>query len=318
MTWSPGELWLDADVLWFREALPATAGAGPALDPPLFLPAPNGLEASRRRRAAARVSRRRRQLATRTVPAVALVVGSATMLPIAWLRHGDAARGAQPLQEDPPSLTHRLDNLFAPAADGIEADVRSAAARVRASAQAEATGIEAELADVRWHHAISAGLWYSGHLVNGTQLPVQGPDWVTWDPITDSVPNHPERLYGNQRTIRTLITVIAAYRAAHPNAPRVVIGDISRRGGGRLDDHLSHQNGLDVDVYYPRRDRLLRAPIAVSQIDHRLAQDLLDRFVAAGAKMIFVGYSTGLHGPSGIVIPYPNHDNHMHVRFPRP
>jgi murein endopeptidase len=112
--------------------------------------------------------------------------------------------------------------------------------------------------------------------------------------------------------------VIAAYRAAHPNAPRVVVGDISRPDGGRMDEHVSHQNGLDVDVYYPRRDRRARAPFAVSQIDRHLAQDLLDGFVAAGAQMVFVGYSTGLSGPSGVVIPYPNHENHMHVRFPRP
>ena len=34
--------------------------------------------------------------------------------------------------------------------------------------------------------------------------------------------------------------------------------------------------------------------------------------------MIFVGYSAGLNGPSDVVIPYPNHENHMHVRFPHP
>ena len=32
--------------------------------------------------------------------------------------------------------------------------------------------------------------------------------------------------------------------------------------------------------------------------------------------MVFVGYSTGLHGPAKVVIPYPRHENHMHVRFP--
>jgi murein endopeptidase len=175
-----------------------------------------------------------------------------------------------------------------------------------------------ELPKVEWHHATSVGLPFSGHLVDGTQLPVEGADWVTWNPITDSAPNLAHRLYGNERTIRAVISVIGAYRAADPHAPRVVVGDLSLRGGGRMDDHASHQNGLDVDVYYPRLDRHLSAPIAVGQIDHGLAQDLLDRFVAAGAQMIFVGYSTGLHGPSGVVVPYPNHENHMHVRFPPP
>ena len=84
-----------------------------------------------------------------------------------------------------------------------------------------------------------------------------------------------------------------------------------------MDEHVSHQNGLDVDVYYPRLDGHLSAPTTTGQIDHDLAQDLLDRFVAAGAQVVFVGYSTGLRGPSGVVVPYPNHEYHMHVRFPR-
>ena len=113
--------------------------------------------------------------------------------------------------------------------------------------------------------------------------------------------------------------MLEAYRAANPDAPRVVIGDISFKGGGPMrDEHDSHQNGLDVDIYYPRRDGVLRAPVASDEIDLRLAQDLLDRFVAAGAQMVFVGYSTGLRGPSGVVIPYANHEYHMHVRFPPP
>jgi murein endopeptidase len=172
---------------------------------------------------------------------------------------------------------------------------------------------------VEWHHATSVGLPYAGSLLDGTQLPVDGPDWVTWDPVTDSVPNAPNRLYGNEHTIRAIVSVTDEYRAANPEAPRVVIGDISREGGGPMyDEHVSHQNGLDVDVYLPRRDGTLRAPVAPDQIDHRLAQDLVDRFVAAGAQMIFVGDSTGLHGPAGVVIPYANHENHMHVRFPPP
>jgi hypothetical protein len=313
MTWRPGELWLDADVLWFRDG--QLAVAADAFDAGLLLPAPNGLQASQERRRAAQAARRRRQHATRTVPAVALVVGSATMLPIAWLRHGDGARGARPLQEDPPSLTHRLEDLRVAAETPVRiAEVRSAAVPRSVPPSPQTL----DFAEVHWHPATSVGLPYSGRLVGGTQLPLSGPDWVTWDPITDSSPNLPVRLYGNPYTIRTLLSVIADYRAAHPDAPRVVVGDISRRGGGPLDDHVSHQSGLDVDVYYPRRDGQLRAPVLVSQIDHRLAQDLLDRFVRAGAQMVFVGYSTGLHGPGGVVIPYPNHDNHMHVRFPRP
>ena len=99
-------------------------------------------------------------------------------------------------------------------------------------------------------------------------LPSDGPDWVTWNPVTDSVPNCPSRLFGNERTIKAVLSVVAAYRAAHPNAPRVLVGDISWRNGGRMEQHVSHQNGLDVDVYYPRLDRCCSAPAHTGQIDN--------------------------------------------------
>ncbi len=52
MSWRRGELWLEAEVLWFREvvAAPAFAGIGPAAIPSLA--PPPGLVASRLRRAA--------------------------------------------------------------------------------------------------------------------------------------------------------------------------------------------------------------------------------------------------------------------------
>ena len=85
-----------------------------------------------------------------------------------------------------------------------------------------------------------------------------------------------------------------------------------------MDDHLSHQNGLDVDVYFPRHDRELLAPTTTAQINHRLAQDLLDLFLAAGAQKIFIAPSSGFRGPADVVMPWPGHEYHMHVRFPPP
>ena len=85
--------------------------------------------------------------------------------------------------------------------------------------------------------------------------------------------------------------MIAEYRLANPLAPRVGIGDLSRRHGGDFGvrfgglGHASHQNGLDVDVYYPRLDGLERRAYKPSQVDRELAQDLVDRFVAAGAQV---------------------------------
>jgi len=316
MGWRRDEVWFDTEVLWFREQ-PRKPFAALALEipafPPPFMPVATGLEASRRRRLEAQAARKRR-LATRTVPAMALVIGSTSMLSFSALRHSPGGESRGPLQEDPPSLTHRfeLPGLEVPQVPGPRKVASSRKPEVRKLARV------AEPAKVDWRRATSIGLPFSGSLVDGTQLPVEGPDWVTWNPNTDSVPNLRHRLFGNERTIRAILSVTGAYRAAHADAPRVVVGDISLRDGGGMDQHVSHQNGLDVDVYYPRLDRHLSAPIATGQIDRNLAQDLLDRFVAAGAQTVFVGYSTGLRGPGGVVVPYPNHENHMHVRFPPP
>jgi len=319
MGWRPGELWLDTDILWLGEEPRAAAVAvasplvlGPALPP--------GLAASRQRREA---WRRRREL--RKARSKALALSPAVMLALAAARGGDHETSF--VVEDPPSLTFRPGAGTAEAVDtpaAVAAHDRPTRARESPPAsKPQGPGRSAAPVNafpkIEWHHGISVGLPYSGSLIDGTQLPLVGPSWVTWNPVSDSVPNAPTRLYGNQRTIRAIVAVTEAYRAAHPGAARVVIGDISREGGGPMrDEHVSHQNGLDVDVYFPRLDRTLRAPRATGEIDHRLAQDLLDRFVAAGAQMVFVGYSTGLHGPAGVVIPYPGHEYHMHVRFPRP
>jgi murein endopeptidase len=118
------------------------------------------------------------------------------------------------------------------------------------------------------------------------------------------------------------LAVVRAHAAAHPGAPRVLIGDLSRPHGGDFGTrfgpigHVSHQNGLDVDVYYPRIDGRERPPLRPDQVDVKLAQELVDRFVAAGAASVFVGPSLPLTGPAGVVVPLVNHDNHLHARLP--
>jgi hypothetical protein len=293
MGWLRGEVWLEVDVPWFGETAVEPAAAGLVL-PPLPSFGPVGLAASRQRREAWRRRRRARNTALIVLPAV--------LVPPALFR--SAGAGAGVIAEDPPSLTLRIDPRPLPAVPTPK--------RLRKSDGSRSDGSP----KIEWRNATSVGLWWSGSLIAGTQLPVDGPNWVTWNPITDSAPNAPRRLHGNERTIRTIISVIDAYRAANPGAPRVVVGDISYEGGGPMDAHVSHQNGLDVDIYYPRLDGALRAPRSAEAVDRRLAQDLLDRFVAAGATMVFVGYASGVHGPARVVIPYPNHENHMHVRFP--
>jgi hypothetical protein len=177
-------------------------------------------------------------------------------------------------------------------------------------------GSSSVMPDVTWRRSISLGLPYQGRLIDGVQLPVNSPYWVTWDPALDRVPDRGYRRYGSARLIHLLLSVTKAYHDEHPNAARLVIGDISRLGGGPLDQHVSHQNGLDVDVYYPRVDQREVAPTSVAEVDVPLAQDLLKLFLAANPEFVFVGPDLPqLHGPAGVVEPLVDHDNHMHVRI---
>ena len=176
---------------------------------------------------------------------------------------------------------------------------------------------------VRWRRSIAVGRTNAGRLVRGVQLPSEGEDFFTWDSVLHTAPNRDWRRYGTDQLVRVLLQVLADYRAANPDAPRVGIGDLSRPHGGNFGPqygglgHDSHQNGLDADIYYPRIDRLERGPARVDQVDRALAQDLVDRFVRAGAQYVFVGPHVGLRGKRRIVQPLTHHDNHLHVRIRR-
>ena len=162
--------------------------------------------------------------------------------------------------------------------------------------------------------------WH-GRLLNGVGLPEVGGDWLTWDPVLKQIPNRPERRWGTAKLIATIERVLAEWHLAHPTMPQILIGDLSRPHGGVFDQrygglgHASHQNGLDADIYYPRADHRLLAAYKPDLIDHALAQDLLDRFVAAGAQFVFIGTRTHLRGPRKVVEVIAHHNDHMHVRI---
>ena len=174
---------------------------------------------------------------------------------------------------------------------------------------------------IEWRDSVALGAPWAGQLVRGVRLPREGAHYFTWDPIERRQPNRPWRRWGTDALLRTVLDVVRSYAESHPWAPRVGIGDLSRPRGGDFGarfgglGHATHQNGLDVDVYYPRLDRAERPPLDAGEIDPRLSQDLLDGFVAAGAVRIYGGPNTGLTGPTGVVQVLANHDNHLHVRI---
>jgi murein endopeptidase len=228
-----------------------------------------------------------------------------------------AAVGAGSLAQAPPPPPPGAP----PAGTGAPAPTVPPAATTPVPATSTPPGPAPTAAVVPAGPSRAIGRPWHGHLVNGAQLPEVSGDWLTWDPVLKQIPNRPERRWGTAKLIRTLGRVLAAFHLAHPEVPQVLVGDLSRPHGGIFDNrygglgHASHQNGVDADVYYPRADRLLRAAYKPDLIDRALAQDLVDRFVAAGAQFVFVGTRTGLKGPRKVVEVIAHHNDHMHVRI---
>lgn len=169
--------------------------------------------------------------------------------------------------------------------------------------------------------SLALGVPWCGTLARGVLLPTATSSHFTWDLTLVSGPNPAWRRYGTSRLLSTLRRVAAAHRRARSGRPRVGIADLSLPRGGPFGPsygglgHQSHQNGLDADVLYPRRDRREAAPDLPSQVDRAASQELVDRFVAAGAQHVFVGVGLGLRGPRGVVVAVPHHLDHLHVRL---
>ncbi len=160
-----------------------------------------------------------------------------------------------------------------------------------------------------------------GRLLHGVQLPAASFDWVTWDPVLKRSPDRGWRRWGTQQTIDTVELVLREYRDAHPDGARVLVGDLSRPHGGFFGSrygglgHATHQTGLDVDIYYPRKDGRERQAYRPAEVDPALAQELVDRFVRARAIKVYTGPDLPLHGKRGVVSTLIYHDDHLHVRF---
>jgi hypothetical protein len=218
------------------------------------------------------------------------------------------------MRERPTDLQPRLEDFQAPPPPRDQ----------RANPSPPLEPIEALAPNLPDRPSRALGRPWNGRLQNGVQVPANGAAFFTLDSALKTSPSRAWRRWGTELTVTRTLAVIREWKAAHPEAPRLGIGDLSRPRGGPFGrefgglGHASHQNGQDVDIYWPRRDRLERAPIKPKQVDRRLSQDLVNRFVAAGAQMVFVGPRLGLHGPRGVVQKLVHHDNHAHVRWPKP
>jgi LysM repeat protein len=158
----------------------------------------------------------------------------------------------------------------------------------------------------------------------------------------------PHLAYGTERTVSMIKNVIDRYHRRANGGPLVHVGDISRKGGGPLKGHVSHQRGVDVDVGLvlkgEQRNDLRFHKANEKNLDVRRTWLLVHEFLKTGqVRYIFLDYrvqkqlyeyakKTGVSEAEldeyfqyprgrgrnyGIVRHWKGHRDHIHVRFRR-
>lgn len=155
-----------------------------------------------------------------------------------------------------------------------------------------------------------------------------------------------DRGYGNVRLIEMLTSLGLAYTEVFPGPfERLHVGDLSQKGGGRITRHASHQNGLDVDLGFFRRNFRESASFDEKFVENgRVTENFdgernwwalkwlfttarIDRiFVDREIKRFFCQKAEAFERDDIItrseilrlLRPWPNHDDHFHVRLECP
>lgn len=90
---------------------------------------------------------------------------------------------------------------------------------------------------------LALGQYSAGCLSGAVQLPIDGPTWQVMRLERNRYWGHPAMIAYIQR--------LASGALAQGGWPGLLVGDISQpRGGPTIGGHVSHQTGLDVDLWY--------------------------------------------------------------------
>ena len=177
-----------------------------------------------------------------------------------------------------------------------------------------------------------------GTLKGGIQLPAGKHYHVKWEAAA----------WGTSTTVKAIQSAVKDYQRRAPGGPKIHIGDISKRAGGKFPPHLSHQFGRDVDIGYvlkgplanetkfknatednldvARTWRLVKAIIDTGKVryifmDHRIQKLLYEHAKSRGASDNLLDelfqYPRGKGRTHGMIRHWKGHRNHFHVRFRR-
>ncbi len=186
------------------------------------------------------------------------------------------------------------------------------------------------------------GYYSEGSLRNAVRLPDEGPGFM-------KLFLHRNRAWGTQEMIDAIVKTTAEMDKSFPKSDRLQVGDISQENGGLVDDlHTSHQNGLDADLTFYRVNKIEQSPSHVNGFQElmvvrgkisrnfdsarnwkflkelhkngRVQRIFLDPVIkkeicryarSVKESAIFLEVLRSLR-------PYPNHQEHMHVRLKCP
>jgi murein endopeptidase len=179
----------------------------------------------------------------------------------------------------------------------------------------------------------SRGAPNQGRLVDGVPMP-QGDAWIV---------RNPRYGWGTPSTIRALREGFLHVHQELPGGSLPVVADISRRAGGRLTPHRSHQSGRDADVTFfhraagagepapwvrhtaqtldlPRQWALFRHWIQRDMVDDIFVDSrlirALERYAASiGEDPDLMQRAFGTRHRNGILSHQRGHSDHLHVRF---
>ncbi|MEQ1878761.1 MAG: penicillin-insensitive murein endopeptidase [Bdellovibrionia bacterium] len=185
------------------------------------------------------------------------------------------------------------------------------------------------------------GFYSKGKMTGSNEMPMAGYGFL-------KIQRPRMRHYATFDLIYVIDHVSKIVRDAYPRGERLQIGDVANKNGGQCASHASHQNGLDADIVYFRRDNREMNPDVNATFDEDFVKDgkvtenfdlernwaLFTAFVRTGrVKRMFVDVaikkaacayakSLGLDDEKIEILRRlrlePLHDDHVHVRITCP
>ncbi len=89
----------------------------------------------------------------------------------------------------------------------------------------------------------------SGRLMNASLLPEEGPGYFVRSNLK-VIKEDLRPTWGADVLVQLITEATTEFKKLYPEGPRVQVGSLSKKSGRRLGGHVSHQNGLDVDIAF--------------------------------------------------------------------